>query len=139
MTTNNIKCDPLELHEYPAKPDIEYKNSNTGTYHYKILSEGYYPPSPILVKSQKNNNKCHRIPDEYKVKVCWGKKNKMREIICSIDYKDQYFDKEDNTTNKVPYYKIEFMMDKLQVIESWKSVTDAANLFSLVRIYLILK
>ncbi|CAG8666571.1 11873_t:CDS:2, partial [Cetraspora pellucida] len=107
------------LHEYPIKPEIEYKNPTTGTYHYIILSEGHYPPSPILAKSQKKNNNCYRIPDKYKAKVSWGKKSKRREIICSIDYKNQDNDKEDNPTNKKPCFKIEFN-NGLQVVESWK-------------------
>ncbi|CAG8442700.1 5380_t:CDS:2 [Dentiscutata heterogama] len=69
MAANNIKCDPLELHKYPTKPDIEYKSSSMGTYHYIILSVGYYPSSSILVKSQKKNANCYRIPDNYKVKL----------------------------------------------------------------------
>ncbi|CAG8746899.1 2381_t:CDS:2, partial [Cetraspora pellucida] len=117
------------LHEYPIKPEIEYKNLTTGTYHYIILSEGHYPPSPILAKSQKKNNNCYRIPDKYKAKVSWGKKSKWREIICSIDYKNQDNDKEDNPTNKKPCFKIEFN-NGLQVVESWKSATDAANIYS---------
>ncbi|CAG8534058.1 1571_t:CDS:2 [Cetraspora pellucida] len=70
MASNKIKQDTMELHDYPRKPEIEYKDSFTGTYHYTIISEEYYSSPPILVKTQKKNNS-YRIPNNYKVISCF--------------------------------------------------------------------
>ena len=76
---NSTDTNSMEFHDYPKKPQIEYKDTSN-TYHYTILSEGHYPPSSILAKTQRKKNNCYRIPDNYKVEVSWAKKNKTRNL-----------------------------------------------------------
>ncbi|CAG8801040.1 25282_t:CDS:2, partial [Gigaspora rosea] len=82
----------------------------------------FYPPPSILVRTQKKKHS-YRIPDDYKVMVSWAKKNKTRNITCSINY--MHNDK----MQLKPCFKIKYDKDGFQTIESWQSVTHAANLF----------
>ncbi|CAG8521409.1 15717_t:CDS:2 [Cetraspora pellucida] len=97
----------MELHDYPRKPEIEYKDPSTGTYHYTIISEGYYPSPPVLVRTQRK------------------KKYKTRNITCTINYIHQCID---DKMQLKPCFKIEYNNGH-QTIESWRSATHAANLF----------
>ncbi|CAG8856771.1 37444_t:CDS:2, partial [Gigaspora margarita] len=105
------------------KPEIEYIDPFTGTYHYTIISEGYYPSPPVLVRTQRKNDNSYRIPDSYKVIVSWAKKNKTRNIICTINYIHH-----NDKMQLKPCFKIEYNNGH-QTIESRKSATYAANLF----------
>ncbi|CAG8740750.1 24469_t:CDS:2 [Gigaspora margarita] len=48
MATNENEHDLIELHDYPRKPEIEYRDPYISTHHYTIISEEYYPPPSIL-------------------------------------------------------------------------------------------
>ncbi|CAG8692870.1 22556_t:CDS:2 [Dentiscutata erythropus] len=126
MANDKIKHDTIELHDYPRKPEIEYKDPSTGTYHYTIISEGYYPSPPVLVRTQRKKNSSYRIPDNYKVVVSWAKKSKTLNITCTINYIHQCIN---DKMQLKPCFKIEFNNGH-QTIESWRSATHAANLFA---------
>ncbi|RIB28987.1 hypothetical protein C2G38_2308496 [Gigaspora rosea] len=123
MANGKVKYNSIEIHNYPKKYEIEYNDPSTGTYYYTIISEGFYPPPSILVRTQKKKHS-YRIPDDYKVMVSWTKKNKTRNITCSINY--MHNDK----MQLNPCFKIEYDKGGFQTIESWQSVTHAANLFA---------
>ncbi|CAG8490469.1 9396_t:CDS:2 [Dentiscutata erythropus] len=67
MASDKVESNSKELHDYPRKPEIKYKDSSASTYHYTIISERYYLSLPILVRTQKKNNNSYKIPDNYKV------------------------------------------------------------------------
>ena len=55
---------PTEIHSYPDKPQITYKEGGR-TFHYAIIKEGFYPNKTILKFLRKPNS--FPLPDNYEV------------------------------------------------------------------------
>ncbi|CAG8831774.1 33735_t:CDS:2 [Gigaspora margarita] len=87
MANDKIKHETIELHDYPRKPEIEYIDPSTGTYHYTIISEGYYPSPPVLVRTQRKNDNSYRIPDSYKTYNPNGKSTLPGTIVFGLQLK----------------------------------------------------
>jgi len=74
---------PVEIHNYPKEPIIQYSDSER-SYTYNIIKEGSYLPAAFLKYTKGQNG--FRIPDNYEVKTSL-RKPKTRQIVkCIIKY-----------------------------------------------------
>ncbi|CAG8783645.1 22047_t:CDS:2, partial [Cetraspora pellucida] len=106
------KHNSIELHDYPKKPEIIYRDQSTSTYHYTIISEGYYLSPSILIKTQKKK----KIAIEFLIITKLRLVGKNKDI--------------NNKRQLKLCFKIKYNMDGLQTIKSWQSATYIANLFA---------
>jgi len=60
---------PIEIHSYPDKRQITYKE-NGRTFHYTVIKEGFYPNKTLLKFTKKPNS--FPLPDDYEIMTVWG-------------------------------------------------------------------
>src|SRR4051794_35151497 len=115
-------------HNYPQNIIIKCKTQSS-TYIYNILEEGVYSTLPILQLTAKPNG--YKIHTKYKVEATWRRgRIKLPLFLLLI------------ILNKKPTYKIQWIDTNTyqeKVIQSYKSSSNAALLFSLVSYTLIYK
>ena len=114
---------PTEIHSYPDKPQITYKEGGR-TFHYAIIKEGFYPNKTILKFSRKPNS--FPLPDNYEVITIWGRGKNTNVVKCSIKYE-----------NSKPYFRVYHGVNFVQVLESTQSCTTVATQLQKASICLI--
>jgi len=102
---------PIEIHSYPDKRQITYKE-NGRTFHYTVIKEGFYPNKTLLKFTKKPNS--FPLPDDYEIMTVWGRQSNT--VKCSIDYE-----------NSKPLFRV-YYGDKFdQKLETTRSCTDVAT------------
>ena len=104
---------PTEIHLYPNKPQITYKDGGR-TFHYTIIKEGFYPNKTLLKFSRKPNS--FPLPDNYEVMTTWGRGKNANVVKCSINYE-----------NSKPVFRVYYGVNFVQVLESTQSCTSVAT------------
>jgi hypothetical protein len=108
--------DSQEIHNYPYDPIIKFKQSHR-TFSYNVIKEGSYPANELILAYTSPPGR-YKIPDEYVVETTWGRGNNVCVVKCLIDY-----------VNNKPNFQIKFGRNFEHEVSSFKSATDATELF----------
>ena len=114
---------PTEIHSYPNKSQITYKDERR-TFHYTIMKEGFYPNKIFLKFSRKPNS--FPLPDNYEVITTWGRGKNANVVKCSINYE-----------NFKPVFWVYYGVDFVQVLESTQSCTSVATQVQKASLFII--
>ena len=109
-----------EFHNYLNNPIINYKEGKNRSFTYKVIKEGFYPPSAILSYTIRGNK--YKIPDKYIVETTWGKSKTRQTLRCTINY----------IQNK-PIFRAYYGEKFDKFFESKSSCTDVATQYQKVR------